>query len=100
MAAGDGGAVRSASITQLNFGAHGDEQVALRLNVAHVRDIFQDDRLVGEQGGGHRGQCGILGAANADAAHQGIATTNYKFIHKTLWPKGHGSKVNPYAAAA
>src|SRR5690348_13938804 len=85
----------SAAVAQLHLSAHGHEKVALRMNVAHVRNIFQNHGLVCEESGGHRGQCGILGAADADASHQGIATTNYKFIHKTLWRDSSVPEVNP-----
>ena len=89
----------SATVAQFHFRAHGDKQVALRLNVANVRNIFQNYGLIGKDGGSHRGQSGIFGAADAYASHQGIATTNYKFIHKTLWRNKAVPEVNPNGAA-
>jgi len=65
VAAAHGGAVRGASIAQLHFRAHGDKQVALRLYVADVRDVFQDHWLFGEDGSRHRGQSGIFCATHA-----------------------------------
>src|SRR5262249_52329155 len=44
--AGNGGAVRGASVAEFDLGAHGDQQVALGLDVADVGNVFQDDRLV------------------------------------------------------
>ena len=43
----DGGAVLGASVAEFDFGAHGGEQVARGLDVAHLRNVFEDDRLVG-----------------------------------------------------
>ena len=65
----------SASVAQFNFSAHGDKQIALGLNVADVRDVFQDYGLVGQDSGSHGRQRGILGSTDADTSHQGIATT-------------------------
>ena len=77
----DGGAVVGASVAEFDFGAHGGEQVARGLDVAHLRDVFEDDRFVGEEGGGHAGKRGVFRAADADGAEQRIAAADYKFVH-------------------
>ena len=51
----DGGAMVRASVAEFDFGSHGGEQVARGLDVAYLRNVFEDDRLIGEQGGGHAG---------------------------------------------
>ncbi len=80
--AGDGGAMLRAAVTELDLGAHAGEQAARGFDVAHLGNIFQHDRLVGEQGGGHGGQSGVLGAADAHRAEQGIAAANDEFVHE------------------
>ncbi len=79
-------AVLGASIAEFDFGPHGGEQVARGLNVAHLRNIFEDDRLVGEQGGSHAGEGGILGAADANGAEQRVATADDEFVHSERNP--------------
>jgi hypothetical protein len=37
--------------------------------------------LISEQGCGHAGQRGILGAADANGAEERFAATDYEFIH-------------------
>ena len=78
----DGGAVLGASVAEFDFGAHGGEQVARGLNVAHLRNIFEDDRLVGEQGGGHAGKRGIFCAADADGAEQRLSAADDELVHE------------------
>ena len=70
-----------AAVSQFDFGAHGGQQFARGFDVAHLRNIFQNDRLFGEQGGGHGGQGGVLGAADANCPQQRIAAANHKFVH-------------------
>ncbi len=70
-----------ASVTQLDLGAHAGQQLALGFNVAHLGNIFQDDGLIGQQGGGHGGQGGVFGAANAHRPQQRSGAPNYEFIH-------------------
>ena len=84
IAAADGGAMLRAAIAQFDFGAHRRQQLALGLDVAHLRNVFQDDRLVGQQSRGHRGQSGILRAADAHRAQQRIAAANYKLVHRRV----------------
>ena len=76
--------MRGAAVAKLHIGAHRNQQVALSLNIANVRNVFQNHRFIGKDGGGHGRQGGILCATDADATHQGIAAANYKFIHKAL----------------
>ena len=77
----DGGAMLGASVAEFDFGAHGSQQVARGLDVAHLRNVFEDDGLIGEQGGGHAGERGILGAADADRAEQRLSAANDKLVH-------------------
>ncbi len=69
------------SVSQLDFGAHRRQQLAGGFNVAHLRNIFQNDRLFREQGRGHGRQRGILGAADANCPQQRIAAADHKLIH-------------------
>ncbi len=78
----DGGAVLGASVAEFDFGAHGGEQVARGLNVADLRNIFEDDGLIGEQGGGHAGKRGIFCAADAHRAEQRLSAADYEFVHE------------------
>ena len=75
------GAMLRPSVTQFDFGAHGGQQFAGGLDVAHLRNIFQDDGFFSEQGRGHGRQGGVLGAADANCSQQRIAAANYKFVH-------------------
>ena len=77
----DGGAMLGASVAEFDFGAHGGQQVARGLDVAYLRNVFEDDRLIGEQGRGHAGQRGIFRAADAHRAEQRLAAADYKFVH-------------------
>jgi hypothetical protein len=52
------------AVSQLDFGAHRSQQLAGSFNVAHLRNIFQNDRLFREQGRGHGRQRGILGTTD------------------------------------
>ncbi len=70
-----------ATVSQFDFCAHGGEQLARGFDVAHLRDVFEDDRLVGEERGGHARQGGVLGAADLNCSEQWIAAANYEFVH-------------------
>src|SRR5579864_9450094 len=74
-----------ASVAEFDFGSHGREKVARGLNVANLRDVFEDDRLVSEQGSGHAGKGGIFCAADADRAEQRLTAANYEFVHECLF---------------
>ena len=71
-----------ASIAQFDLRTHGDEQVALGLNVADVRNVFEDYRLFREDGSRHRRKRRIFGPAYAHCSHQWVAAANYEFVHE------------------
>jgi hypothetical protein len=48
--------VLRAAIAELYFGPHRDQQLALGFNVADLRDVFEDDLILGQDGSGHAGQ--------------------------------------------
>jgi hypothetical protein len=70
-----------ATVSQFDFGAHGSQQFARSFDIANLRDIFQSDGLVGEQGSGHGRQGRILGSADTDCPQQRITAADYEFIH-------------------
>ncbi len=70
-----------AAVTELDFRAHRRQQLALGLDVAHLRNVLQNDGLFGEQSSGHRRQSGILSAAYAHRAQQRITAANDEFVH-------------------
>src|SRR5207302_2576017 len=70
-----------ASVTELDFSTHGDEQLALGLDVADVRNIFKDDGFVGKNRGRHRRKSCVLGAADANGPEQRIAAADNKLVH-------------------
>ena len=92
------------SVAQFDLGAHGGQQLAGGFNVAHLRNIFQNDRLFRKQGRGHGRQCGILRPADANRPQQRIAPADYELIHtasilmatmeksvqEAVTPVGHG----------
>ena len=80
--AADLGAVLRAAVAQLHLGAHGGQQAALGFNVAHLRNVFQRDFVLGKDGRGHAGKCRVLRARNANSADQRIAAANDEFIHE------------------
>ena len=69
------------SVPQFDLRPHRRQQLARGLDVAHLRNVFENDRLFREQRRGHRRQRGILGAADANRPQQRIPAANYKFIH-------------------
>ena len=74
------------AISEFDFRTHRGQELARGLDVTHLRDIFQNDRLVGEQGGGHRRQGGVLGSADANCPQQRIAAADYEFVHSKIIP--------------
>ena len=78
------GAMMGASVAEFDFGAHGGEQLARGLDVAHLRDVFENHRFVGEQGCRHARECGVLRATDSDGAEQGVATADYELIHVVM----------------
>ena len=80
-AALDAGAVLGAAVAEFDLGAHADEQLALGLDVADLRDVFEDDFVFGEDGGGHAGERGVLCAGDLDGAEEGISSAYDKLVH-------------------
>ena len=62
----DGGAMLGAAVAEFDLGAHGDEQAALGLDVADLGNVFEDDFVFGEDGGGHAGQGGVFCAGDLE----------------------------------
>ena len=71
-----------AAVTELDFSSHGGQQIALGNDVAYLRNVFQNDRFIGEQRSSHCGQSGVLRAANAHRADQRVTAADYKFVHE------------------
>src|SRR5215470_10576128 len=71
-----------ASVAEFHFGSHGGQQIARGLDVADLRNVFEDDGLIGEQGGGHAGKCGVLCAADVDGAEERLSAADDEFIHE------------------
>ena len=79
--AADAGAVLGAAVAKIDLGTHGGEQAALGLDVADLRDVLQDDLVLGEDGSGHAGQSGVLCAGDFDGAEERIASANDELVH-------------------
>ena len=77
----DGGAVVGASVAEFDFGTHGGEQPARGLDVADLRNVFENDLFVGEQSGGHARERSVFSAADSNGAEQRIAAANNKLVH-------------------
>ena len=71
-----------AAVAQFDFGSHGRQQVASGLNVAHLRNIFENDGFFSQQSRGHARQCRILSPADANRAQKRRSAADDKFIHK------------------
>src|SRR6266478_5356250 len=82
----NGGAMLGAAVAEFDFGSHGGEEVARSLNVAYLRNVFENDRFVGEQGSGHAGKRSVFSAADADGAEQRFAAADDEFIHREMSP--------------
>jgi hypothetical protein len=80
-AALDASAVVGAAVSELDLGAHGGEQAALGFDVADLGDVFQDDLALGEDGGGHAGERGVLCSGDLDGAQEGVSAANDKLVH-------------------
>ena len=72
----------SAAVSEFDLSAHGGEQLASGLNVANVWDVFEDDRLVGEQGSGDAGKSRVFCSANADSAEERLTAADDELIHE------------------
>ena len=71
----------STAIPKLYFRAHGFKQLSFSLNIANVRNIFENHWFFSEDSGRHRGQRSVLRSAYTDGSDQGIATTDDEFVH-------------------
>ena len=76
-----------ASVAEFDFGAHGGQKIARGVDVANLGNVFEDDRLIGEQGGGHAGQRGIFCAADADRAEQWLSAAKNELVHEISSPE-------------
>ena len=81
MRALDAGAVLGAAVAEFDLGAHAGEELALGLDVADLRDVFEDDLVFGEDGGGHAGKGGVFGSGDFDGAEKGVAAAYYELVH-------------------
>ena len=79
--AADVGAVLGAAVAEFDLGAHGGEQFALGLDVLDLRNVFEDDFVFGEDGGGHAGERGVLCAGDFDGSEEGIAPADDELVH-------------------
>ena len=77
----DVGAVLGAAVAELDLGAHALEQLALGLDVVDLGDVLEDDLVLGEDGGGHAGESGVLGSGDFDGAEKGVAAAYYELVH-------------------
>ena len=80
-AALDAGAVLGSAVTEFNLGAHADQELAFGFDVADLRDVFEDDLVFGEDGGGHAGEGGVFGSGDFDGSEKRVAATYYKLVH-------------------
>src|SRR5580704_14692329 len=76
------GPMLGAPIAEFHVGTHGRKQIARGLNVAYLRDILENHRLIREQGGRHAGKRGILRPADAHRSEQRLPAAYYKYIHE------------------
>ena len=77
----DAGAVLGAAVAEFDLGAHGGEELALGLDVADLGDVFEDDLVFGEDGGGHAGEGGVFCAGDFDGAEKRVAAAYYELVH-------------------
>ncbi len=86
----DVGAVLGAAVAELDLGAHGGKQAALGLDVPDLGDIFKDDFVLGEDGGGHAGERGVFGSGDFDGTEERVTAADDELIHKYSLRKRHG----------
>src|ERR1700737_2103304 len=67
----DAGGVLGAPVAGFVRRAHAGEELALGLDVADLGDVFEDDFIFGEDGGGHAGKGGVFGSGDFDGAGKG-----------------------------
>ena len=80
-AALDAGAMLGAAVAEFDLGAHGGEQAAFGFDIADLGDVFEDDLILGEDGGGHAGERRVLCAGDFDGAKQRVSAANDKLVH-------------------
>jgi hypothetical protein len=66
----------SAPEAEFDVCAHGGKKLARSFDVTNLRDIFENDRLIGKQGSGHAGKSGVLRATDTDGAEQRLAAAD------------------------
>ena len=81
MRAADAGAMLGAAVAEFDFGAHAGEELALGLDVADLGDVFEDDFVFGEDGGGHAGEGGVFCSGDFDGAEKRVAAAYYELVH-------------------
>ncbi len=70
-----------AAVAEFDFGTHAGEQFALGLNVMDLRDVFEDDLVFGQDGGGHAREGGVFSSGDFDGAEKGVAAAYYELVH-------------------
>ena len=66
---------------RLDGHAHVFKQAPHGRDIAQAGHVRELDGLIGQQGGTHLGQGGILGPGNVDGAMQGAAAPDQEFVH-------------------
>ncbi len=66
------GAVLGAAVAEFNLGAHAGEELALGLDVLDLRDVFEDDLVFGQDGGGHARESGVFGSGDFNGAEERV----------------------------
>ncbi len=57
------------------------EELSFGLDVADLGDVFEDDFFFGEDGGGHAGERGVLGAGDFDGSEKGVSAAYNELVH-------------------
>jgi hypothetical protein len=70
-----------AAVAEFDFGSHADQELAFRLYVADLRNIFEDNLVLGENGGGHAGKGGVFCSGDFNGAEKRVAAAYYELIH-------------------
>jgi hypothetical protein len=70
-----------AAVAEFDLGSHAGEELTLGLDVADLRDVFEDDFVLGEDGGGHAGERGVFGSGDFDGAEERVAAAYYELVH-------------------
>jgi len=75
--------------------AHVGEEFAHGNDVANHGDVVEEQRIGGEEAGGHGGECGVFCAADSYGAVEGFAAGDEEFIHSVLAASPAQQIVNP-----